>query len=75
MTSLVVSRLSGAGKDELTRIDSFVNCSPHMVPDLWCELPFVDEPGGVALENQARIQFGSVASSLVDIEETSLLAT
>ncbi len=69
MASLIVSRLGRAGEDELTRINSFVDCPAHVVPDLWLELPLVDEPGGVALENQARIQFGSVACSLVNVEK------
>ncbi len=69
MASLIVSRLSRAGEDELARVDSFVDCPANVVPDLWLKLPLVDEPGGIALENQARIQFGSVACGPIDIEE------
>lgn len=69
MAGLIVSRLGRPGENELTWVDSFVDCSAHVVPDLRFELPLVDEPWGVALEHQPRIQFGGVASSLVDVEK------
>jgi hypothetical protein len=69
MAGLIVSWLSRAGKDELTRINPFVNCAAHVVPDLWLKLPLVDKPRNVALENQPRIQLGSIASSFVNVEK------
>jgi hypothetical protein len=69
MASLIVGWLGRAGEDELARIDSFVDCPAHVVPDPRLELPLVDEPGSVTLKNQARIQFGGVASCFVNVEQ------
>jgi hypothetical protein len=69
MAGLVVSRLGGTSENELTWIDSFVNRSADVIPDPWLELPLVDKSRDVAFQDQSRIHFGSVASSLVNVKQ------
>jgi hypothetical protein len=69
VSSLLVSWLGGPGEDELTWIHTFVNRATNVIPNLWLELPLVDESWSVALEDQPRTQLGSFTGRSIDVEE------
>ncbi len=69
VSSFVIGWPGRSGEDELTWIHAFVNRATHVIPDLRLELPLVDEPWGIALENQARIYLGGFTGRSVDVEE------
>src|SRR5680860_1076786 len=69
VAGLVIGRLGGAGQDELTGVNPIVDVAAYVVPDLRLELPLIDQPGDVAVEDQRGIEFGGVTSVLVDVEK------
>jgi hypothetical protein len=73
VSSLLVSWLGRPGEDELTWIHTFVNRATHVIPNLWLELPLVDESRSIALEDQSRTQLGGFTSRSVDVEENLAL--
>lgn len=68
MPSCVIGGLSGAGQDELSWLLAVIYRAADVVPDRWGELPLIEQPWGLALEDQAGVDLSRFAHLIIDIE-------
>ncbi|MCY3564762.1 MAG: hypothetical protein OXH27_01125, partial [Gammaproteobacteria bacterium] len=65
---MVVGWFGGAGEDELARSASPIDFMSHMIPDSWCELPFVYQPWGFTGQHCPDIQIDHLFRVFVTVE-------
>ena len=64
----VVGGCGGAGEDELPGLLAVVYRAPDVVPDRRHQLPLVDQPGSLAIENQCRFERSRLPRPGVNVE-------
>jgi hypothetical protein len=68
MAGHVIGWLGGSCEDELTRLLPVIHRAPYVIPDRRDDLPLVEQPRRLAVENQAGIDLGRFAHLVIDIE-------
>jgi hypothetical protein len=64
----IVVRACGSGQDELPVRPAIVDRSPDVVPELWTELPLVEQAWRCAVEHDARVDLRGLPCELVRVQ-------